>query len=219
MLHDHTLGTDAVVRTGHTGPHRLARIALGCATLLLADAAVAVDFPVSGSLTINGNLAVLPDGGVFAGSSYDAETGAIGEGAFVFPEATLSFDTPLGTAVATYVLSQTNTSSGEVWSDSTAALTPSDLVITVTHLTISGLPIDLGTCVVGPTTLELAGTASVTGLALAYDGFVIPPVDANDCADYGDQINDALAGTNNQGEFDIAGDFTPDTVFADGFDP
>jgi hypothetical protein len=185
--------------------------------------AAATDYPVSGSLTVNGNVAPLPDGGAFVGSGYDPASGAIAEGSFVFPQTTFSFDTPLGTAVATYVLDQTDSSTGTVWADATAALMPASFSLTVLSLTVGIFPVDVGTCVLGPIVIELAGTASAGGLALGDDGFEIPALAADACGGYGEEINEAIAGTNNQAAVDLAGDFTPpadaDTVFANGFDP
>lgn len=218
MAHHNTAGAVA-----GPGARCCARVLCALVALLLADAAAAVDFPVSGSLTVNGNAAPLPDGGMFVESGYDPVSGAIADGNFVFPEATISFDTPVGTATAIYVLDQIDTSNGEVWADATAALTPATFELTVLHLTLGFLgKVDVGTCVLGPIEIELAGTASAGGLALGDDGFEIPALPADACGGYGDNINGTIAGTDNQAAFDLAGDFTPpadtDTVFANGFD-
>jgi len=192
------------------------------AAQLLAGAAVAADFPVSGSLSVNGNAGDLPTGGTFGDSTYDASTGAISDGAFSFPETTTSFQTDLGTVVVTYQLNQTNTSTGLVAADGTAAWTNASLKLTVTHVTVIGIPISVGTCVFQPIDIALAGSASASALDLGDAGFTIPAVAPSDCGGNGDQINDAIAGTNNAIEVFLAGDFTPpaenDTIFMDGFE-
>jgi hypothetical protein len=203
------------------------RCARGAFTLvvllaLACQAAAATDFPVSGTLSVNGNAGALPDGGTFGDSTYDASTGALSPGAFSFPQTTTSFPSDLGTVAVTYRLSQTDTSTGLVAADGTAALTNASLTLNVTHVTISGIPISVGTCVFQPIDIALAGTGSATDLNLAESGFSIPEVAPSACGGYGDQINQAIAGTNNAIEVAMEGDFTPpvddDTIFADGFE-
>jgi len=192
------------------------------AMVLVTQVAVAADFPVSGTLSVNGNAGDLPDGGAFGDSTYDASTGVLSEGAFSFPQTTTSFQTDLGTVVVTYQLSQTNTSTGLVAADGIAALTTASLKLNVTHVTVIGIPISVGTCVFQPIDIVLAGTASASGLDLSATGFTIPAVAPSDCGGNGDQINDAIAGTNNAIEVLLDGDFTPpagnDTIFQDGFE-
>ncbi|MGA9342838.1 MAG: hypothetical protein WBV61_10995 [Rhodanobacteraceae bacterium] len=193
-------------------------VALACFAL----PAVATDFPVSGSLSLNGTVSALPDGGVFAGSAYDPSSGQIAPGAFVFPQATLSFDTPFGTAVATYLVSQDNTSAGMVEADGNASLTDTDLQLDVLSLEISGFPVALGNCTFAPIVLALDGGGSMDGLALGDNGFSVPPVAADDCGGYGAEIDDQIAGSNNDIALELAGDFTPpsgDEIFGNGFDP
>jgi hypothetical protein len=200
------------------GRLRLSAIA---AALAAAGAAGAVDYPVGGTLSINGNAGDLPDGGVFAGSGYDPATGAIASGAFAFPDGTIEIPTPLGTAIAHYVFTQTNTSDGLVAADGVAALAEAVMQIEVTSASVGGLPIAITPCVIGPILLDLAGTASATGLDLSDDGFTIPPVASGDCGGNGDTVNAAIAGDDNAVGMTLAGDFTPpadERIFADGFD-
>jgi hypothetical protein len=214
-----------VLRTNCGGNQRWRRslfILLG-ALCLGSSSASAVNFPVSGTITVNGNAGALPAGGVFGPSSYDAASGAIALGAFSFPQATTSFSSTLGLVVVTYQLSQTNMSSGQVASDGVAALTDATMKLQVIHVTISGIPVPVGTCVFQPIDVALTGTGSAAGLDLSDSGFVIPPVAPTDCGGYGNDINNAIAGSNNSIQMHLAGDFTPpaasDTIFANGFDP
>ncbi|HEY0231122.1 MAG TPA: hypothetical protein VGC55_07715 [Dokdonella sp.] len=199
-----------------------APLALAALLSIVCHAAAATEFVVSGTLSVNGNAGALPDGGTFGDSTYDPSTGALSQGAFIFPQTTTSFPSDLGTVAVTYTLSQTNTSTGLVAPDGTAALTNASLKLNVTHVTISGIPISVGTCVFQPIDIALAGTGSATGLDLAETGFTIPEVAPTDCGGNGDQINQAIAGTNNAIEVVMAGDFAPpadsDTIFADGFE-
>jgi len=208
------------VSKGRRGAH--ASSALAALLALACQAAAAADFPVSGTLSVNGNSGALPDGGTFGDSTYDAATGVLSAGAFSFPQTTTSFPSDLGTVVVTYRLTQTDTSTGLVDADGTAALTNASLSLNVTHVTISGIPINVGTCVFQPIDIALAGTASATELDLADTGFSIPEVAPSACGGYGDQINQAIAGTNNAIDLVMEGDFTPpagdDTIFADGFE-
>jgi len=194
------------------------RGALLGACLLAPVLAAATDFPVTGTISVNGNLGDLPAGVSFGPSDYDAETGAISAAAFTFPPSTASF----GAVVAHYQLTQTNTSDGQVAGDGTAALSMADMQLSVVSVTISGFPVDVGTCVLQPLELSLGGSASAAGLDLADPAFTIPTVGASDCGGHGSQINDAVAGSNNSIALHLAGDFTPpqdtDTIFANGFD-
>lgn len=181
-----------------------------------------VDFPVTGSITVNGNARALPSGGVFGPSSYDNGTGVIATGAFTFPQSTTSFNSVAGTVVVTYLLSQTNTSSGQVATDGIAALSATTLKLQVIAATVGVIPIDVGTCVFAPIDLVLDGTGSAAGLDLADSSFVIPQVGPTDCGTYGSEINNAIAGSNNSMQIHLAGDFAPpvnDTIFVNGFDP
>lgn len=209
----------------HDIPAAFAAVRAAFAVLLTLSplAAGATDFPVSGTLSVNGNSGALPAGGVFGGSSYDPGSGAIAAGAFAFPQSTISFDSSFGTVVVTYQFSQTNTSTGQVAADGVAALTDAAMRLEVTHVTVSGFPISVGTCVFAPIDLVLAGTGSAAGLDLSDDGFTIPAVASSDCGGYGDQINDGVAGSNNSIQTHLDGNFTPpaasdDTIFANGFD-
>lgn len=183
-----------------------------------------IDYPVSGSITVNGTTGPLPSGGEFVGSSYDGATGEIGAGAFEFPDATIDFDSPLGPVTATYRLSQINTSTGQVASDGIAGLTAASMRLQVLSAVVGGIvPIPIGTCVFEPIVFVLDGTGSGMGLDLADPIFTIPEVESSACGGNGDAINDGIAGSSNSIELQIDGDFTPpteviDLIFEDGFD-
>ena len=181
------------------------------------------DYPVAGTITVNGSAGALPAGGEFNGSAYDAASGAIAAGQFVFPVATISFPSTLGTVLATYQLSQTDTAGGQVAADGVAALEPAAMKLQILSATLGGSTIPVGTCIFEPIDVVLDGTASAGGLVLADDAFTIPPVAPTACGGYGAQINDGIAGSVNSLQMQIAGDFTPpaaaDLIFADGFEP
>ncbi len=201
-----------------------AALAVACA---LPAANAGTDYPVSGTITVNGTAGALPAGGRFGGSSYDPATGAIAAGAFEFPNATIQFDSPVGTVAATYALTQTNLSTGLVAVDGVAALTLASMRLEILSAQVVGpfpIPIPVGNdCVFEPIEFELDGTASASGLALADAAFTIPLIEPTACGGNGDAINDGIAGGSNSIALQIAGDFTPpsgtvDLVFADGFD-
>jgi hypothetical protein len=197
------------------------RLAITALFACASATAGATDFPVTGTITINGNAGTLPTGGTFAGSAYDVTTGDIASGAFTFPVATLSFDTTFGPATATYQFSQTGTSTGQVANDGVAALTNASMKLQVLSATVNSVPLGIGTCVFQPIVLSLAGTGSAAGLDLADPAFTIPPAPAGDCGSFASQINDAVAGSNNSTQLLLAGNFTPppdDVIFVDGFD-
>lgn len=201
-----------------------ARAFLTAALMLAAASAGAANFPVTGTITVNGNPGSLPAGGTFAGSAYDPVSGAIASGAFSFPDATISFDVAgIGTATVTYRLSQTNSSAGMVATDGVAALDTARMKLQVVSAWIGVIPIGVGTCVFQPINLDLGGTGSASGLDLDDPSFTIPPVGASDCGNYGSQINAGIAGSNNSVTMHMSGDFTPpsadtDTIFENGFD-
>ncbi len=192
--------------------------------VLFSMPALATNFPVTGTLSIDGSPSALPAGGSFGDSTYDSVSGALSAGAFSLPTSTVSFSTQLGTVVATYQLIQTNTSTGTVGSDSVASLTLAQMKLTITSATLNGFPVSLGTCVFQPIDWFLAGTASSTGMQLDDPDFTIPPVAASDCAGYGTTINNAIAGSSKSISLTLSGDFTPptgtpiDVIFADGFE-
>lgn len=204
-------------------PHGATTI-LFAALVLAAGSAAAADFPVSGTIIVNGNAGALPDGGLFEGSGYDASTGDIDAGVFTFPQTTTSFVVQgIGTVIVTYQLSQTNSSSGLVASDGVAALNTATMKLQVISARVGVIPIGVGTCIFQPIEWSLSGVASSGGLDLDHTGFTIPPVGASDCGNYGSQINDGIAGSNNSIAMRVAGDFTPptdgnDTIFENGFD-
>lgn len=204
------------------GTSRSASFLLLAASLWLPGIAAAVDFPLSGTITVNGNTGALPDGGVFAGSNYDPGTGAIGSGTFTFPQATTTYSSPLGPIVVTYQLSQTNQSSGQVAGDAVAALTAATLRLQVISAMSPFGSINVGTCIFEPIDVVLDGTGSAAGLDLADAGFTIPPVAPIDCGGNGSQVNQAVAGDNNSIVLQMIGDFTPpsdnDAIFEDGFE-
>jgi hypothetical protein len=199
-----------------------ARCALATAMVLACNVAGATNFAVTGTISVNGNPGALPSGGTFGNATYNATSGAISSGKFTFPQATLSFDSAVGTVTATYTLSQTNTSTGQVASDGVAALTQTHLKLVVDSARIGVIPIGIGTCVFQPINVDLAGTGAAAGLDLGDDAFTIPSVASTDCGGYGDQVNAGVAGSNNTLQVHIAGNFTPppedDTIFANGFD-
>lgn len=198
---------------------------VACAMLIAATTVpnfcAAVDFPVTGTVSFNGNSGSLPTGAVFGPSSYDASTGAIGSGRFTFPQSTATFNVSgFGAVTVTYLLSQTDTSNGQVAIDGIAALTPVSAKLEV--LAVS-LPVSVIPCAFSPIDLDLTGTASAAGLDLADDGFTIPPAPTGNCGAFASQINAAIAGSNNSMQVHLAGDFTPpadaDLIFRNGFDP
>lgn len=199
--------------------------AAGAASLVAALALAApvvgfaADFPVSGTIVVNGQQGALPDGGAFAGSGYDTATGAIAAGRFTFPVSTASS----GAVTVRYQLSQANTSAGQVAADGVAALETASLKLAVLSATYSGVPVSLGTCEFQPILVELAGTGAAGGLDLADAQFDIPPAPPGNCGAFRDQINAAFAGGDNGITVHLDGDFTPpvgdDTIFRSGFDP
>lgn len=204
----------------------VARLAGSLLSLCLAPCmAGAVDFPVTGTISVNGNPGALPSGGHFGDSTYDAATGDLSAGKFTFPQATTTFHSDaLGADVTvTYQLSQTNTSSGQVAQDGVAALTSAQLKLQAISALVGFIPISFGnTCIFQAIDVDLTGTGAAGGLDLSDDSFTIPQVGATDCGGYGSQVNSGIAGSNNSLQMHLAGDFTPpsanDTIFIDGFE-
>jgi hypothetical protein len=209
-------------------PHARGRVTpafvLALSMTMVPAAFAGTDYPVSGSITVNGTEGPLPAGGEFVGSSYDEASGEIGAGVFEFPVATVDFDSPVGAVTATYELTQADSSSGHVDADGIAGLTSASMQLRVISAFIGGLvPIPIGNdCVFWPIVFELDGTGSSAGLDLG-DSFTIPEVAADACGGFGAEINEGIAGDTNSIELQIDGDFTPpsgviDLIFEDGFD-
>ena len=211
------------IRHLHAHTARRAAVLLGVALVFATDVAMAINFPVTGTLTVNASPGVLPPGGTFGDSNYNLATGVLSAGQFTLPQGTVAFASQLGPIVVTYQLSQTNTSTGQVDSAGIAALTQATMQLAVLSATLGGIPIGVGTCVFEPIDLFLVGIGSAAGLDVTDPAFTIPPVATADCGGYGAQINAAVAGSNNAITLHLADDFTPppgdpDRVFGDGFE-
>ena len=196
-------------------------IALAMALQIAALPAVhASNFAVTGTVTFNGNSGALPGGGTFGNSTYDTATGALSSGKFTFPQATTTVPVSgFGNVDVTYQLSQTNTSTALIAPDGIAAMSAVQAKLQIIS---TSLPISITPCVFEPIPLEFAGTGSSAGLDLADAAFTIPPAPVGNCGLVRDQINNAIAGSNNSMQVQLAGDFTPppanDTIFVNGFD-
>lgn len=204
----------------------VARLAGSLLSLCLAPCvAGAVDFPVTGTISVNGNPGALPSGGHFGDSTYDAATGVLSNGTFTFPQATTTFHSDaLGVDVTVhYQLSETNSATGQVAMDGVAALSTVQMKLQIVSAFAAGVvPIPVGTCIFQPIDVDLVGTGTTGGLDLSDDSFTIPEVGATDCGGYGSQVNSGIAGTDNSMQIQMAGDFTPpsanDTIFMSGFE-
>ena len=189
------------------------------AALTFAAPARATNFPVSGTITVNGNAGSLPSGGTFGDSAYDSATGSLSVGHFTFPQSSVTFPlSGFGNVTVTYQLTQTNTSTALVANDGTAAMTQ---VVTQLAIVSTTLPLSVTPCRFGPIALDLAGSGSSAGLDLEDRAFTVPPT-TDSCGGFAGQINPQLAGSNNSIAPHLDGDFTPpadnDKIFIDGFD-
>ncbi|HEU4665981.1 MAG TPA: hypothetical protein VFS55_18270, partial [Dokdonella sp.] len=172
------------------------------------------------TITVNGSPGSLPAGGTFGDATYDAGTGMLSAGTFVFPPASAVVAIQgFGDVTVNYQFSQTNTSTAAVAGDGVAAMTT---VHAKLEILSTSLPLSVTPCVFEPIDLDLVGTGTVAGLDLADAVFSVPPTQSS-CGGFASQINSGLAGSNNSIELLIEGDFTPpsgssDIIFDDGFD-
>ncbi len=204
----------------HLAPAR----ALVCALLASASAFAQAgsSFPVTGSVTMNGNASAIPAGATFGPSSYDPETGELAPSTFVFPPSSTTITVPgFGTVTVNFQITQTNTSSALVEGDGVAAMSPVQLRIA---LVSTSLPLPVTPCRFEPINLDLAGTGSGTDLELSDEQFTIPPT-TDSCGGFASQINAQIPGANNSASLTLVGDFTPPTeqpvdpeIFEDGFE-
>lgn len=195
-----------------------AAAAIGAASLVPAASAAPVDVvsPLTGSLSIDGTVAPIPDGTTFTGTWDDEDFTFQGDLAFPPITATVSVQEPLPTDVdVTLQISQINPMIGSWDPESGTAEASATLEVQITDLYIHVLETNLpvpDTCVFGPIGLNLTGTvADVDGnpaLTLGPDYFAIPPATQGACGDLTDAISDALAGDNHQAT--IALSFAPD---------
>lgn len=201
--------------------------ALAAVCCAFAGSASANEFPVTGSVTINGgSSAPLPAGVTFGDSTYNASNGDLSAGKFTFPSSTITFDSGKGTA--TYQFSQTNTSMALVGDDGMAVLTPASMNLKVLSATYDpgtgSIPISLGSdCIFTPIHWnDLWGTRTPTGLDLMQATFTVPATQGN-CGGLASQINDALRGNHNSIELLIGRSFAlpatgaSDLIFISGF--
>lgn len=191
-------------------------ISLACASAT----AQAADFPVSGTITVNGNADTLPAGASFGDSVYDAGTGMLSAGTFTFPQSSVTVDVgpPFGNITITYKFTQTNTSTALVATDGVAAMSQ---VLGQLEIISTSLPLTVTPCRFAPIALDLTGTGSSVSLDLEDRQFTVPPT-ADECGGFASQINAELAGNSNSIAPSLAGDFTPpsdtDKIFVDGFE-
>lgn len=194
-------------------------LAIGSSASSLARA---IDCPVSGDLTINGQLSDLPPGGSFANSDYNPVSGVIDAGTFTFPVVTETSVADGIVFVFRYQFTQTDSSAGVVAADGVVALATARFRMEILSITANGVPYSIGQCTMQPIMVELAGTASVTGLDLVDTQFTIPPVPVGQCGIWRDSFNQAYAGDNNAMSSRVLGNFTPpsaaDVIFKNGFD-
>lgn len=187
-----------------------------------ANLALATDFPVTGSIIVNGEQGELPPNGVFAHSGYDPGDGLIDAGTFTFPVTTETSVSDGIVFVLKYQMIQTDSSNGAVATDGVAALSTATFKLTILSITAGGVPIPIGQCTIEPIAVDLAGTASAEGLDLADEQFDIPEVPPGQCGSFRGSLNDAFFGPNNSMNLLLAGDFTPppktDLIFKNGFD-
>ena len=200
---------------------KVASIGAALALALAAAPAAAVNFPVTGTITVNGSSGDLPAGGSFGDSTYDGATGVLSAGKFTFPQSSVVIPVQgLGNVTVTYRLTQNAPSSAQVASDGVAAMTPVAMTLSVLWVAFP-IPISTAPCNFTPIDLDLAGTGAAGGLDLEDREFSVPPT-TDSCAGYASQINGALTGSSNSITLHLAGDFTPppdtDKIFIDGFD-
>ncbi len=194
-------------------------ITTAVALALAAPLAEAANFPVSGSVTINGSSGNLPDGGLFGDATYDPASGELSEGKFTFPPAEVTLPMSGGGSITvSYLLTQLNTSTAQVAADGTAAMTMLQLKLSILA---TSLPFSVAPCNFQPIEVALDGVGDSNGLALEDRSFDVPPT-LDSCGGFAAQINGALVGSSNSITLTLAGDFTPpgnaDKIFVDGFD-
>lgn len=164
-----------------------------------------VNAKVTGTIDANGNEIALPDGSAFEGTvDYGAGTF---EGTMTIPDITAETTAEVGGAPlpVTIVLRLTDSgTSGTIAEDGTVTATASHS-LRVVSLAVSGNPIPVGDdCVLEPIELALTGSYDEEAgtVSLAQEGFTIPEAAPGSCGvlgaiDIAEQINAALAGTNN----------------------
>lgn len=198
------------------------RLAIAALLALAAGSAGAVQFPVTGSITVNGTAYALPNGS-FGDSVYDPLSGILGAGRFTFPQSSIQVPIDgVGMATVTYQLSQADPAGALVASDGVAAMEPVAMTLAILWIAV---PVPIGTdpCHFTPIDLDLSGSGGPGGLELEDRAFTVPPT-TDACGGFASQINAALAGNSNSITLQLAGDFTPpagdpDKIFVDGFDP
>lgn len=180
----------------------------------MVQSAAAVDYPVSGTISINGSTGSLPDGS-FEGSSYDPTAGSIGAGAFKFAEATVT----QGSYSLTYELGQVDTSTGQVDVHGAASLSNAAMSLRLIKGVTPFGPANFGqSCIFSPINLLLSGTASANGLALSSPAFTVLPT-TDDCNGWASLLNAQMSGSTNTIALNVDGNFTPPgVIFIDGFD-
>ena len=205
-------------------PELAAALALGALLCAASPSASATQYVATGTVDFGNGGDNLPAGVTFGDSSYNAGSGSLSAGRFVFPQATASNQTDYGELVVTYQLSQDNTSIGLVDGNGNAVLTTASLKLHIVSVTLSGLPISVGSnCEFEPVVWDaLAGTATSSGMDLTQVTFKVPEAASGSCGSFTDDLNNALAGNDNSVALHLAGAFAPpavsDLIYLNGFE-
>lgn len=180
-----------------------------------------LNYPVVGSIWVNGRAEDLGTGATFVAQSFNAQTGQVGPGAFVYPAHTVTYSTSLGPAVVTYQIVQTNQSGGTVQTDTSVSLSMAEVRTDILAASLGGFTVVSGNCSASPVTLELSGHVESGGMFLRDDQFTIPSFSGSGCGTAVSILNSFFLGDNNSVSLIVKGAFVPDAaglLFRDGFD-
>jgi hypothetical protein len=153
--------------------------------------------PASGQFTIDSYPAPFAVGSMLNGA-VDPSNGDLHGRLALSPVQLQDIATGLGFITLRAQMWQDGSGDGVLAGNNTVTYGANNLYLRLQHVTVNGNAIDLGgNCQFGPITWSLAGNADAQSIDLMQASFVIPPVAANACNNFGAQLSAVVAGSDN----------------------
>lgn len=155
--------------------------------------------PLTGEFRVDNYPAPFAAGSRLNGD-VERETGAIQGRLAPAPAQLQDIATGLGAVTLRLQLWENGAGGGQIAGNGTATFGASDLFLRLQHVTVNGNVVSVGgDCQFGPITWALAGNSDANSIDMTQNPYVIPPVSATACNNFGTQLNSVFAGSDGSG--------------------